>query len=86
MARSTAAPCSISESNKKTYDSEKEHNPDIVITLHACDTATDYALKYAVLKNSLPRILEFKTDAKISGIITPKVEVEIAKTIVFTKV
>ena len=28
----------------------------------------------------------FKTDAKISGIITPKVEVEIAKTIVFIKV
>ena len=27
MARSTAAPCSISDSNKgeKTYDSEKEH-------------------------------------------------------------
>lgn len=36
----------------KYSDSEKEHNPDIVITLHACDTATDYALKYAVLKNA----------------------------------
>ena len=36
----------------KYSDSEKEHNPDTVITLHACDTATDYALKYAVLKNA----------------------------------
>lgn len=36
----------------KYSDSEKEHNPDIVITLYACDTATDYALKYAVLKNA----------------------------------
>lgn len=25
-----------------------EHEPDIIITLHACDTATDYALRYAV--------------------------------------
>ena len=25
-----------------------EHEPDIIITLHACDTATDYALHYAV--------------------------------------
>ena len=29
-------------------DYSGSHSPDIVITLHACDTATDYALKYAV--------------------------------------
>lgn len=29
-------------------DYSGKHSPDLVITLHACDTATDYALKYAV--------------------------------------
>lgn len=29
-------------------DYSGKENPDIVITLHACDTATDYALQYAV--------------------------------------
>ena len=29
-------------------DYSNKHNPDIVITLHACDTATDFALQYAV--------------------------------------
>ena len=32
-------------------DYSYSHAPDIVITLHACDTATDYALDYAVRKN-----------------------------------
>ena len=30
----------------------EEENPDLIITLHACDTATDYALKYAVEKKA----------------------------------
>ena len=29
-----------------------ENSPDIIVTLHACDTATDYALKYAVEHNT----------------------------------
>ena len=33
-------------------DYSGQHNPDIVITLHACDTATDFALKYAVERNA----------------------------------
>lgn len=33
-------------------DYEGNHAPDLVITLHACDTATDFALKYAVSKNA----------------------------------
>lgn len=33
-------------------DYSEEESPDIVITLHACDLATDYALKYAVSKNA----------------------------------
>ncbi len=33
-------------------DYSGKENPDIVITLHACDTATDFALKYAVERNA----------------------------------
>lgn len=33
-------------------DYGEEKNPDIVITLHACDTATDFALNYAVWHNA----------------------------------
>lgn len=32
-------------------DYHYENNPDLVITLHACDTATDFALDYAVKHN-----------------------------------
>ncbi|MCQ2582553.1 MAG: SAM-dependent methyltransferase [Treponema sp.] len=33
-------------------DYSGKHTPDIVITLHACDKATDYALEYAVEKQA----------------------------------
>lgn len=33
-------------------DYQGKNSPDLVITLHACDTATDFALKYAVSKNA----------------------------------
>ena len=33
-------------------DYQGKENPDTIITLHACDTATDFALKYAVSRNA----------------------------------
>ncbi len=33
-------------------DYSEEKSPDLVITLHACDTATDFGLKYAVSHNA----------------------------------
>lgn len=33
-------------------DYSGKENPDLVVTLHACDTATDFALKYAVERNA----------------------------------
>ena len=33
-------------------DYSEEKAPDLVITLHACDTATDFALEYAVKRNA----------------------------------
>ncbi|MCR4742503.1 MAG: SAM-dependent methyltransferase [Treponema sp.] len=33
-------------------DYQGKENPDIIITLHACDTATDFALKYAVSRQT----------------------------------
>ncbi len=33
-------------------DYSYKENPDIIITLHACDTATDFALQYAVKHNA----------------------------------
>ncbi len=33
-------------------DYSEKDSPDMIITLHACDTATDFALKYAVEKNT----------------------------------
>jgi len=38
--------------NGSIEDYSEDANPDLIITLHACDTATDFALKYAVEKNA----------------------------------
>ena len=42
----------LSFSTGNIADYSKKIIPDMVITLHACDTATDFALKYAVENNS----------------------------------
>ena len=42
--------------------------------------------KYAVLKNPEPLILRLRIEARISGIITPKIEVASAKITVFNKI
>lgn len=41
---------SFTTGNIETFKSD--YSPDLIITLHACDKATDYALKYAVEKNT----------------------------------
>lgn len=41
---------SFSVGNISDYKNEK--SPDIIITLHACDTATDFAIDYAVKNNA----------------------------------
>lgn len=42
----------ISFSTGDISDYSGKNSPDIVVTLHACDTATDFALKYAVSRDA----------------------------------